>query len=183
MNKCIMCGAEVFKYVGYITDGKINVCRDCSESNSLSTIMTRISNADMDTNLSDEYEEPYEGTDASLVDQTDEYKPQGYIPDCPFCPCDKCHFYYGEIDSCMIGEYRYTPTDEEREKLVTAYGEEGAKNFFKPSFGGDITKEIAEDIYNMSPSAFVSKYADNKSAIIAYNGYNGDGATDEFLEV
>lgn len=181
MNKCIMCGAEVFKDIGYVTDGKIFVCDRCAESHSLTRIMTRIENSGCESNLKSCYSAPIEN---GLVNQTesDEFpKPQGHISDCPFLPCDNCQFYYGEIDSCMVGEYRYTPTDEERKKLVAAYGEEGADDFFKPSFGDDITKEIAEDIFIMSPSDFISKYADNESAIIAYNGYNSDSITGEFL--
>ena len=172
MNKCIMCGAEVFKDIGYVTDGKIFVCDRCAESHSLTRIITRIENSGCDSNLKSCYSA---SINTGLVDQT---KPQGYIPDCPFHPCDTCHFYYGEIDSCMVGEYRYTPTDEEREKLIAVYGEARANDFFKPSFGGDITKEIANDIFSMPSAEFLSKYSDTDSALVAYKNYNGENSLD-----
>lgn len=51
MDKCIMCGKEVFSYPGYITDGKIVVCGECAGINSLTRIVTRISNMGIDANL------------------------------------------------------------------------------------------------------------------------------------
>lgn len=131
MSKCIMCGCEVHSDIGYVTDGKICICAACEETHSLSRIITRITNSGVDSNLVEIFSKPIE-SENSLVDQTDEQLPQGYIPDCPFHPCDTCHFYYGEIDSCMVGEYDYIPTEEEYQKLRAAYGDEGAKDFFKP---------------------------------------------------
>ena len=68
MDKCIMCGAEVFKYIGYVTDGKIFVCDRCAESHSLTRIMTRVENSGCDSNLKSCYAAPIE---AGLVNQTD----------------------------------------------------------------------------------------------------------------
>ena len=48
---CIMCGNEVHADVGYVTDGKVYICDDCAESNSLPLIMTRIHNSGVESNL------------------------------------------------------------------------------------------------------------------------------------
>lgn len=179
MNKCIMCKREVHSDIGYVTDGKIYICAACEETHSLSRILTRITNSGVDSNLVEVFSQPIESeiieAGSSLVDQTNEQQfPQGYIPDCPFHPCDTCHFYYGEIDSCMVGEYDYTPTEEEYQKLRAAYGDEGAKDFFKPSQAVSEYNEINDDIMNMSHEDFFSKYADNPNALQAYVDMNGE---------
>lgn len=137
---CIFCNTELYTDESYVTDGKICVCNMCASRHTLYETAVFVANHSMESNIirhdSDVLTVDIDAglPDDGLTSQTDEEPqlPQGYIPDCPFHPCDTCHFYYGELDSCMVGEYEYTPTEEEYQKLVAAYGEEGAKAFFAP---------------------------------------------------
>lgn len=70
MKACIMCGKEVHADDGYVTDGKIFVCRKCAEINSLRTITVRISNTCAESNIHYVWEAPVEA-ESSLVNQTD----------------------------------------------------------------------------------------------------------------
>lgn len=69
MNTCIMCNKEVHADDGYVTDGKIFVCRKCAEINSLRTITVRIANMCVDTDIQYVWEAPIE-VESGLVDQT-----------------------------------------------------------------------------------------------------------------
>lgn len=60
--KCIMCDNDIHLDSGYVSDGKINICRDCAESNSLIRIITRIENLEADANLSLNWEAPIDIT-------------------------------------------------------------------------------------------------------------------------
>lgn len=192
MNKCVMCGKAVNAYPGYVTDGKVFVCDECAASNSLIRVVTRIENVGLSANLKsvfsdavvvegslvDQTSEPdarKSDANTSLVDQTSN-KPQGYMPDCPFLPCDNCRFYYGEIDSCMVGEVGVVPDEEEIEKVRKALGEEAARDFFAPLK----SEVIMHDIENMSQEDFYSKYADNPAALNDYHNMRGEPS--EFLE-
>lgn len=119
MNTCIMCGKEVHADDGYVTDGKLFVCRKCSEINSLRTITVRVSNTGIESNIQYVWEAPVE-VESGLVNQTDLSHveldksfiderdgspiPNGCSKDCPYYPYDTCGHYYGEIHECMLEE-------------------------------------------------------------------------------
>lgn len=123
-----------------------------------------------------------EEADGLNVQTDDEPEVQGRIPHCPLGDCYNCHFYYGETDSCMVGEPGTKPTEEDIMKVRAALSAEEAEHFFDidPELeDGERAREyegvqLAHDIDNMSHDDFFSKYADNPDALHAYVNANGE---------
>lgn len=123
--KCIMCDSDIHLDSGYVTDGKVNICRDCAESNSLTRIITRIENLEVDANLSFNWEAPIDQT--SLVDQTVSDGDLLPYPDnngqCDLSPCIKCEYYQCEINECTRDAYSNgDATPEQVEAFFTSSG-------------------------------------------------------------
>lgn len=151
MATCIVCGKKVHIDDGYATDGKIFVCRHCAETETLRTVTVHISNAGVESVLVYKREAPIEmAAESGLVNQTDE-KPhveldKSYIDERDGSPipngCSKdCPYYPYDTCGHYYGELHECMLEEE---------------------------EIEADIENMSPEDFISKYADNPTAIAEY---------------
>lgn len=68
MDKCVMCGREIWESATYVTDGKIAVCDKCAAANSLMRVVTRVENRGYDANIKSVYVRPVVA-EYSLVDQ------------------------------------------------------------------------------------------------------------------
>lgn len=151
MSTCIVCGKEVHIDDGYATDGKIFVCRHCAETETLRTVTVHISNAGVESALVYKREAPIDmAAESGLVNQTD----------------DKPHV---ELDKSYIDERDGSPIPNGCSKDCPYYPYDTCGHYY-----GELhecmleEEEIEADIENMSPEDFISKYADNPTAIAEY---------------
>lgn len=197
MNTCIVCGKEVHIDDGYATDGKIFVCRKCAEIHTLRTITVHISNADVESNLVYKREAPIEmATESGLVDQTDE-KPsveldKSVLDNLPKAELVLEEEYEGEIEADIenMSEDDFMSKYCNDGYAIGKWHEANSDKFPLPNgcskdcpyypydtcghYYGEIhacmlhEEEIEADIESMSPEDFMSKYADNPTAITDY---------------
>lgn len=228
--KCMFCNKEVYSDEVHVKsdNARVTICQRCAASHSLYEFAVHAANIGAYFPFAVHSEElivvdsASSMSDAGLTGQTEDVSEyaknkvilsteygmqvQGYpgrIPNCPLGECDECHFFYGELDSCMVGEPGVTPTEEDIEKVRAALGDEAAKTFFEPdtevvyhdtdSFkSAGLTgqtderamdnEELVHDIDNMSHEDFFSKYAGCPEALHAYVNANGEPA-DAFLNI
>lgn len=189
MDTCIVCGKKVHIDDGYVTDGKIFVCRDCAETQTLRTITVYIAYDSLDSNLVYKREKPIEA-ESGLVNQTDEAEldkayiderdgfplPNGCSKNCPYYPYDTCGHYYGEIHECMLEEEE-TEADIETESSLVDQTASPSVPKAEIVLTEEYEGEIEADIENMSEEDFLSKYCDDGYAIGKWYDAHTDDTT------
>lgn len=194
MNTCIVCGKEVHGDDGYATDGKIFVCRKCTEIQTLRTITVYIGNSGVDSNLVYKREPPIE-MESSLVNQTKatiDYV-GGFSTGAAINHIyDECEQIWYETHDKSEVHSKFTERVKELEAHTGKTAEE--LGIYEPNFENseasieaeyslvnqtdyssvskaetvlkaDYDSEIDADIENMSEEDFMSKYCDDGYAI------------------
>lgn len=131
--KCLVCGAEIgitdeyFAFSDNSSKVNFNICVNCAETvTPMDLYMSgKISMVNSPDNVIE-----IDGIIAKEADASFD----GENPDCPLSPCEKCRYYYGETDTCMVGmEDVAPPTQDEIEKVRNALGDDAVEDFFTVS--------------------------------------------------
>ncbi len=141
MKKCLFCEKELTSDMGYITDGKIDVCMLCAGRYTLNEVYLRVASYDVDSNIQRVFTPAFEANENGLTGQTDTVetdvptytRSDGFIAEVPASVIAGVTSVIAGVDSI---------TDSEC--------------------------ELVDDIENLSEEDFMSKYTDNPSAIDSY---------------
>lgn len=182
MNTCIMCGKGAFADDGYVTDGKIFVCRKCAEITSFRDITVRISNSGVDSNILYVREAPIEadtnsetgyysadGSPVTSDDLAEHEAPTSSLVDQTASP-------HVELDKAYIDERDGSPIPNGCSKDCPHWPYDTCGHYYGETHECMLMEEeIDADVENMSEEDFMSKYCDNPNALNAWADAHLDG--------
>ncbi len=131
MNEiCSLCGKNISADTGYFKVNELTICTDCS--------IYSVAELYYKDKLK-MYNSPDDVIEAeAVVSDVDDDEEKwieehmgGCIENCPLKPCNKCHYFYGELMDCMLSEPTVTIPHDELEKFRSALGDEWVDELFK----------------------------------------------------